>query len=340
MNRIELVLAPFKGVTGRIYRNAISKHFGGFDAMYSPFISGFGFSKINLSKLADVIPLEANITPTIPQFISTDAREITLFGKTLQQFGYDHINWNMGCPFSHIADKKRGCGMLPYPDELDKILNEVFRDFPVHLSIKTRLGYYNHQEIYSIIEVLNRYPLNLLIIHARTGTQLYSGEVDTDSFSKCLSLSKHPVAYNGDIYHNTRFRELQSRFPEVKTWMLGRGALINPFLAMEINGVLPTESEKKIKLNAFFNELLDAGLETGQNPTRLLGYLKAVWFYISGLFANPKQVFSAVKTTGDLTSYKKMVDYNLGQPLSTEPEIEQYFRYGVKHLGADHIIEA
>ncbi len=333
MEQPKLLLAPFKGLTGRRYRNAFSRHFGGFDAMYAPFISGFGHSKINPSKLEDVVPVEANLAPTVPQFLSTNAREIILFGKTLQQLGYDHINWNMGCPFAHIADKKRGCGLLPYPDELEQILNDVFMDLPVKLSIKTRLGYFSHHEIYRIIEVLNQFPISLLIIHARTGTQIYSGEVNIDAFSDCLSLSKNPLAYNGDIYHKLRFAEMRSRFPEIKTWMLGRGSLINPFLAMEIKGNFFSESEKREKLNAFLNEMLDTGMETGQNPTRLLGYMKAVWFYISGLFANPGLIFSAIKTTVNLTAYKKMVDFNLAQPLSSEAGIEEYFRKGVKHLG-------
>lgn len=334
MEQPRLLFAPFKGLTGKLYRNAFSRHFGGIDFMYAPFISGVGQVRINPSKLTDVVPVEENLAPTVPQFISTDAREIILFGKTLQQHGYNHINWNMGCPFAHIADKKRGCGILPYPGELDRILDQVFSEFPIQLSIKTRLGYYNHEEIFRVIEVLNQYPISLLIIHARIGTQIYSGEVNLDTFSECLALSKTPIAYNGDIFHRARLIEMQRRFPMVNTWMLGRGALINPLLPLEIRGMQLSEAEKRQRLGLFLDEIFEKGLESATDQTRLLGYMKAVWFYIAGFFENPKQIFQAIKTMGSLSAYRQAAENCLEKPLSNEAGIEEYFRKGVKHLGS------
>jgi len=329
----ELLFAPFKGLTDRPYRNALARHFGGYDAMYAPFISGVGQERINPSKLVDLVPIEKNIAPTIPQFITTDAREMILFGKTFEQYGYDHINWNLGCPFSRIANKKRGCGMLPYPDELNKILNEVFREFPVKLSIKTRLGYYKPYEIFKVLDVLNQYPIHLLIIHARIGTQIYSGEVNLEGFKACLSASKHPLAYNGDIFHVARFREMQSLFPEVSTWMLGRSALINPFLPLEIRGIMLDDTEKRKRLEAFVTEIFREGKMTIENPARQLGYMKAVWYYLSGLFENPVMVFSKIKTTKTLTEYQQIVSNTLEQPFNSVAGIEEYLRTGVKHIG-------
>lgn len=333
MQQPELLFAPFKGLTDRRYRNALARHFGGFDALYAPVISGVGLERINPSKLDDVIPLAENLAPTVPQFISTDAREIILFGKTLQQYGYDHINWNLGCPFSRIANKKRGCGMLPYPDELDRILNEAFKEFPVKLSIKTRLGYYQPDEIFRVLDVLNQYPIHLLIIHARIGTQIYSGEVNLEGFKDCLSVSKIPVAYNGDIYHQARLQEMQQSFPEVNTWMLGRGVLINPFLALEIRGIYLTDEEKRQKLNAFHHEVLEGSRRVAVNQARLLGSMKAVWYYLSGIFENGTEVFSKIKKTRTIEDYQVLIENELQRPFASELNLENYFRKGVKHRG-------
>jgi tRNA-dihydrouridine synthase B len=327
----ELLFAPFKGLTNKVYRNALARHFGGYDVMYAPFISGVGQERIKPSKLADVIPIEKNLAPTVPQFISTDAREIILFGKTLHQHGYDHINWNLGCPFSRIANKKRGCGMLPYPDELDRILHEVFKEFPIRLSIKTRLGYYRPEEILRVLEVLNRYPIHLLIIHARLGTQIYSGDVNLEGFEACLSATKHPVAYNGDIYHKKRFREMQHRFPGISTWMMGRAVLMNPFLAMEIKGVFLNESEKRERLFAFHYELLEGGRMAAANEARLLGSMKAIWYYLSGIFENGMDVFSEIKKTKSLKDYQIIMEGSWQQPFADDAALEKYFRKGVKH---------
>jgi tRNA-dihydrouridine synthase B len=327
-----LLLAPFQGITNKLYRNAMARHFQGFNEAYSPFISGVGTSKINASKLNDVIPKEENLLPTIPQFISTNAREIILLGKTFQDYGFDHINWNLGCPFPRIANKKRGCGMLPYPEELDAILNEVFSDFPIKLSIKTRLGYSHRQEIHKVIDVLNKYPVDLLIIHARIGAQVYRGQVDLEGFQRCLEQSKHPVAYNGDVYSHTRFKQLQQMLPSVNSWMLGRGALINPFLPMQIKGTEPLDAGKRILLKAFLDELFQQPGSSSRSETRKLGSLKAVWYYLAGVFSNSNELFADIKKSTSLPQYHNAVEKALNQPFSGDKQIEEYFRFGMKHV--------
>jgi len=328
----QLLFAPFKGLTDRIYRNAQARHFGGFDMMYAPFVSGVGNVKINPSKLSDVIPINKNIAHTVPQFISTDAKEIILLGKTLQDYGYDHINWNLGCPFSKIANKKRGCGILPYPDELNKILDQVFKELPIKLSVKTRLGYYQPSEIDSVLDVLNQYPLELLIIHARVGTQLYSGEVNLVGFEKCIEKSVNQIAYNGDVFHLGQFRYLQKLFPTVNHWMLGRGALLNPALAVEVCSKPFSESEKRKKLKAFLNELLHENLEASKNPQRIVGYMKAIWFYLSGSFENPNAMFNSIKKANDVITYNMVAHEALQGPLANPEEIEKYYRNGFAKL--------
>lgn len=156
---ITLLLAPFQGITDKIYRNAFASNFGGVDKMYTPFVSGTGTSMIKPSKLKELLPVDENIISTIPQIISTNAKEILLFAQSMLNHGYDHINWNLGCPFSRLANKKRGCGILPFPDELKKLLDEFFPQLSIGFSIKTRLGYYKPDEIYKVIEVFNDYPL-------------------------------------------------------------------------------------------------------------------------------------------------------------------------------------
>jgi len=333
MNPPALLLAPFKGLTDMVYRNAYARYFGGFDAMYAPFIYGTGHHRINPSKLTDVTPIKAMLSATVPQFLTSDPREAVAIAKALAQEGYTHINWNMGCPFSRIADKKRGCGILPYPDELDRLLQFVFQESPISISIKTRLGYYHPDESIRVMEVLNRYPLRLLIIHARIGIQIYAGEVNLDGFAQCLSLAKMPVVYNGDVFHKDRFDELSRRFPEVSAWMMGRGALINPFLAREIKGDLIPDSEKRELLRKFLDELETGNTLKKTDSVRHLGYLKAVWFYLAGLFMPQVSILQRIKKTQNLSDYKQAVDETLDMPFSNSGHIEKYFRYGVKHLG-------
>jgi tRNA-dihydrouridine synthase B len=330
---VQLSLAPFMGLTSRNYRNAFAVHFPGIDRVFAPFISGVHPEKANISKFSDVIPIGLNPVETIPQFVSINPQEIITLSRVLADEGYTHINWNMGCPFSRLAEKKRGCGILPYPDEIRRMLDVIMPAIPLQLSIKTRLGYYNTDELPVVIEILNYYPLKELIIHARTGKQLYTGETYPEEFRHCMSISKIPVIYNGDIFHATRFRELHKFLPGVSGWMIGRGALINPFLASQIKNIQMDEQEKRDAMKAFHSTLFDALSSTVKHEKRMLGQMKAVWYYMSGIFSNGKHHFKALKVCQDRQSYLKFALELMEQPFATDDEIERYWKCELKHVG-------
>ena len=329
---IRISLAPFQGITGKDYRNAYARHFPGLDCVYTPFVSGVHPEKLNPVKFRDMLPRKNNVIETVPQLLSNEPAEIIAAAKFLKEEGYNHINWNMGCPFSRLANKKRGCGILPYKDEIRKMLDLIMPEIPEKLSIKTRLGYKSHNELQGLIHIFNEYPIHELIIHPRIGTQLYSGDVNLDGFEKVLTESKIPVSYNGDIYHASRYRQLQQRFPGINSWMIGRGALINPFLAAQMKGIVLSENEMRTQIMAFYKELLQVTQQRISKPVRQLGFMKAVWYYMSGLFVEGMQYFDKIKVCRNMEEFYRAAEILLSQPFAGEQEIEEHFRFKLKHL--------
>lgn len=327
-----LLFAPFKGLTNKVYRNAFARHFGGFDAMVAPFMSDTGEIRVNPSKLQDIIPVSNNLVTTIPQFISTNAREIVVLAKTLQDHGYDHMNWNLGCPFSRIAEKFRGCGILPHPEMLQSLLDEIFASISIRLSIKTRLGYKRPDELFKILEILNAFPIKDITIHARTGKQLYRGDVDHNAFAQYLSISKHPVIYNGDIYNINRYKLCRKEFPMLNAWMIGRGALMNPFLPLEIRDMWLPDDEKSNRLSAFHLELFENARQNIPHEKKCLGWMKAIWYYMSGVFSEGGELFSRIRKTDNFTDYQHITEYALSLPFASTTEQENYFRFFIKHV--------
>ena len=182
---LKLLFAPFRGISLKAYRNAFASNIGGIDTFYAPFISGTGRFRINTASLKDLLPDAKDNAPGIPQYIGNSPQEMTLLANTLQSSGLKELNWNLGCPFSRIANKKRGCGLLPVPEEIDRILEVYFNTSSLPLSIKTRLGYKTANELDAAIQVFNKYPLQYIIIHPRTGIQRY-GERQTPG---CISFT-------------------------------------------------------------------------------------------------------------------------------------------------------
>jgi len=231
-----LYLAPIRGLTDALFRDTLANHFDGFDAAVAPFISPQKKSLYEDKMIRDVLPENNTRLPIVPQLLHTDPEDFLVLAHRLAGLGYTHINWNLGCPAPMVARKKRGSGLLPYPHEIIGLLAKVLPEMTNELSIKTRLGFNDHEETRALLPELNQFQLKEIIIHARLGKQLYKGTTDPDGFEICRQLSKHTLAYNGDIKNIETYNLLAHRFPDINRWMIGRGALANLFLAEEIKG--------------------------------------------------------------------------------------------------------
>ena len=207
-----------------------------FDYAVSPFLSlTHGNLKDAEKKIEDVLPeLNKDSMTVVPQILGHEVEEFVELSNRLYELGYNEVNWNMGCPMRRVAGKHRGSGILPYPDEVREILEYVVPRIKPQLSVKMRLGYRSSSEIDHIIPILNDYPIKDVTVHPRIGKQMYSGLTDVERFAQILPQIHHKVIYNGDICSVYDYKKIRQRFPSVKDVMIGRGALYNPALPLQI----------------------------------------------------------------------------------------------------------
>ena len=215
-----IYLAPIRGITDRIFRNIFPKFFDGIDLAITPFISStHGWKKLN--SLLKEFALDKNYgLKTIPQILSNDPDDFLRLANSLNEIGHSTINLNLGCPFPMVVNKGKGCGMLPYPAKIESFLDKIFSKFKSNLSVKLRLGLEYPDEILYLIPIFNNYPIDELIIHARTGKQMYKGNVNLDIFEECLSISQNEIVYNGDIQTISDYQDLCKRFNSISKWMI------------------------------------------------------------------------------------------------------------------------
>ena len=301
-------LAPMRGFTDVVYRNAFDEHFKGIDVMMAPFIASVAGTRIKPKLLKDVLPENNHGKSLIPQILGKSAEEFIILSKALYDFGYDTVNWNLGCPAPMVAKKGRGSGLLPYPDRMDAFLEKIFNNIPNQLSLKVRLGRFNRDEIFDLMPIFNRYPLVEIIIHPRTGVQMFKGEVDLEAFQKCVSLSNHPIVYNGDIVSLISFKKLKRKLSYISTWMIGRGVLVNPFLPEMIKTGHSNISSVHLRLKAFHDTLFNCYSEKLYGPSHLLQRMKGIWGYLAQSLADGNHLLKQIRKTKDLRCYHNVID--------------------------------
>ena len=327
MSESFLSLGPFQGITDAPFRNVFQRHFGGIDKFYTPFFTGIQKEHAKNLQGEEIDPRCNDVETLTPQILSTDAEEVLRFAKQCKQLGYKEINLNMGCPFPRVANKKRGCGLLPYPDKVEELFERIFEEIDINFSVKCRLGYFNADEINAILPIFNRFPLSELIIHPRIGKQLYKGEADVERFKALMPFINAPLVYNGDIVSVDSFERIRGLINEptekrhfdrlndrqtVNQFMLGRGVLANPFLAEQIknkeDAYAASLQQKTERLHRYVLDLYDDRLSHAGGSPKVLGRMKELWSYLMNSFDAPQDVWRKIKKINALKEYEEQVE--------------------------------
>lgn len=298
-------LAPMEGITGHVYRNAYKKYFHNIDKYFTPFIVPNESKSLKTKELRDMLPENNRGLNVVPQILTNDAEGFKITANKLKELGYTEINLNLGCPAGTVVSKKRGSGFLAYPDELDRFLNEIYSIDNMKISIKTRLGKDRVDEFYKLIEIYNKYPLEELIIHPRTREDFYGNTPNLEVFKDSLTLSKHSICYNGDIFTCDNYNEIVKKFPSIDKMMLGRGILANPGLIGEIKE--GKYIDKKV-LKEFHDEIFEEYVVLLNEDKNAMYRMKELWGYMSHIFTNNKKYYKKIKKAQKATDYKEAVN--------------------------------
>ena len=309
-----LLLAPMQGLTEVLFRKVYEQCFpGALDLAVSPFLS---LTHGNLAdawkKIDDVLP-EPNrgSIPVVPQILGKEPVEFVALANRLHEIGYEEVNWNIGCPVRRIAAKHRGSGILPYPDEVRSILEQVVPRLQGKLSVKMRLGLRSPEEIFALIPVLNDFPLASVTIHPRTGKQQYGGQVDLDTFERVLPLLRHHVIYNGDIHTLADYHRIHRRFPKISHFMLGRGVLYNPCLPLQIKNLNPNSQLSTLN-SQFILALLDSIYALPTSDEAHKRKTKEYWCLLWRSLPITQQQATTVLHAPDATTTRQVLEKNIG----------------------------
>lgn len=297
----QLWLAPLHGITSRTFRNTLCRHFGGIDCYMAPFLPVQSAGKFRPKVWQDIAPEHNTALPLIPQLMGNKPEQFVDTMIVLhEQFGYERFNVNIGCPSSPVVRHTRGCGLMPHPDMVERIVAEVTTKTSFRLSLKMRLGLHSAHEGRELLQRLNDYPLDFLVIHPRLGDDLYEGSPNWDVFEGFCNMTCHKIVYSGDVFSKEDYGRLSERFPMVETWMLGRGMLQNPFLAEEIKD--QDVGDTKSRFLNFYQDLAESLLPLrGESGT--LANLKELWHYFAVFMQMPDEELQRLLRICDLKEF-------------------------------------
>lgn len=289
--------APLEGVTDSIYRRVHHKYFPGVDRYYMPFISPTIHRTLTHKEdrelpLADSVDFEA-----VPQVLTKVPEDFLWAAQVCRDRGYEEVNLNVGCPSGTVVSKGKGAGMLRSPEELDRFLDAVFRECPMDISVKTRLGVETPEEFEKIMAVFNRYPIKELTIHPRVRKDFYKEPVKEEWFRYAWENSKNPLCYNGNLITKADCEGVSQRYPGVEAVMLGRALIGDP-------GMLTPGGTTAKVLKAFHEELTQGYIEAFGSARNAMFRLKENWHFLYLRFDDSEKLWKRLRKTTDIDEFR------------------------------------
>lgn len=168
------------------------------------------------------------------QFAVINPEEAIKASKIAVERGAQFIDINCGCPIEDTTRRGLGASILRKPNVLSRLVEALSREIPVPVTVKIRLGW-NEKEINapSLAVKVAEAGAAAITVHGRTREQRYSRAANWESIGEIKKLVTIPVIGNGDIL--TYFEaEDKKRLSGADSIMIGRGALIKPWIFSEI----------------------------------------------------------------------------------------------------------
>ena len=299
--------APLEGITGYIFRNAHHKVFHEIDEYYIPFAAPNMHHSFSPKELRDVDPANNQGMRAIPQLLTNRADYFVTACRELYDMGYREVNLNTGCPSQTVCTKGKGAGMLRDTIALDAFFHEVFKQWnlDMKISVKTRLGIVEESEFDDVLEVLNTYPIDSVILHPRVQKDFYKNPVRPHMFRKAAEELKHPLVYNGDLHSPTDCMAISESYPYLRGIMLGRGLLENPGLVTTLKTGRAVTSEE---IRRFHDIYYTDYAAFGSGDKQILSKMKELWIFLSKSFPNSERYMKQIKKCSRCDDYERIID--------------------------------
>ena len=100
---------------------------------------------------------------------------------------------------------------------------------------------------------------------------------------------------------------MRKRFPTIRTWMIGRGAIIDPFLPGEIKGRTIGSAERLDRFQDFHQRLYEQYARRLFGPSHLLSKMKGLWGYFHMAFDQGRRLRKAINKTQKPSHFESVV---------------------------------
>ena len=182
--------------------------------------------------------------PVALQLGGSDPKGLSAAAKIGEDFGYDEINLNVGCPSARVQSGRFGVCLMAEPDLVAQCVHAMQSVVEVPVTVKTRTGFDDrdgYEELCYFVQKVAEGGCGTFAIHARKAwlqglSPKENREIPPLCYDRVYQLKRDfedlEIIINGGI---RTLEEADSHLRSVDGVMIGREAYQNPFLLASVD---------------------------------------------------------------------------------------------------------
>jgi tRNA-dihydrouridine synthase A len=225
--------------------------------------------------------------PLAFQLGGSNPRELALCARMVEDYGYDEVNLNVGCPSDRVQNGRFGACLMLEPSLVADCISAMCQEVSIPVTVKSRIGVDDkdsYEELALFVEKVANAGCKAFVIHARKA--LLSGlspkqnrEIPPLNYDVVFQLKTDfpqlEIIVNGGI---TRLEQAENLLQLVDGVMVGREAYQNPYLLADVdkrifNAAEPSKSRHEIMelLIPYIERQLKNGVRLNSVTRHVLG---------------------------------------------------------------------
>jgi nifR3 family TIM-barrel protein len=233
---VPLFLAPMAGISEAPFRRIARQH--GADVVLTEFLNSEAIRR-RISKTLEGCEFDEVERPIGIQIYGADVAAMAdATALVTEHYQPDFVDINFGCPVKKVVQRNGGSGCLRDMDLVERIIRACIAATHLPVTVKTRSGWSDEtRDPVGIALRMQDAGARAFTLHARTRTQMFSGDAHWDDIASVVEALDIPVIGNGDVNTAEDVLRMQ-RHTGCAGIMIGRGSFGNPWLFRDARALL------------------------------------------------------------------------------------------------------
>ncbi len=191
-----------------------------------------------------LLDFDAREHPLVLQLGGSDPSEMAMAAKIGQDWGYDEININVGCPSDRVQSGSFGACLMQTPQVVADCVAAMKQTLDIPVSVKSRIGVddmQSYEQLTNFVEIVSASGCDNFIIHARKAwlkglNPKENRTVPPLNYAWVYQLKRDflqlTIGINGGV---ASISEANEHLKQVDSVMLGRAAYHQPYLLASVD---------------------------------------------------------------------------------------------------------